>query len=92
MDDTQTSAKGSKVPAEGGMTALLPCGFLPMETAPRDGTEIEILFQHRNYYYAEENKRDEWQQVCRARWTDFNTGGWVWHGIAGVPICWRPAR
>ena len=24
--------------------ALLPCGFNPMATAPKDGTKIEILF------------------------------------------------
>ncbi|MCG7985025.1 MAG: hypothetical protein JAY90_20025 [Candidatus Thiodiazotropha lotti] len=72
--------------------ALLPCGFHPMATAPKDGAKIEILFQHLNYYYAGENDRGRWQEVCEAYWTDFNNGGWVWHGIAGVPICWRPTR
>ncbi|HKI74988.1 MAG TPA: hypothetical protein VJ998_10105 [Pseudomonadales bacterium] len=72
------------------MNELLPCGFNPMRTAPKDGTEIEILFQHLNYHYADEYTRHMWQQICRAYWTCFNGGGWVWHGIAGRAICWRP--
>lgn len=64
----------------------------PMATAPKDGTEIEILFRHLNWQYAEGDKKDEWQQFCRAHWTDFNGGGWVWHGIAGIPVGWRPLR
>ncbi|MBV2138549.1 MAG: hypothetical protein KUF79_17215 [Candidatus Thiodiazotropha sp. (ex Ctena orbiculata)] len=71
-------------------STLLPCGFQPMSSAPRNGTEIEILFQHLNFYYADENSRDEWHQVCKAYWTNHNHGGWVWHGLAGTPICWRP--
>lgn len=60
-----------------------------MESAPKDGTEIEILFRHTNWNYADSLDRDDWQQVCKARWIDFNGGGWVWRGICGQPICWR---
>ena len=68
----------------------LPDGFEPMATAPRDGTEIDILFRHVTWHYADTETRDsEWQQVCKARWTDFNGGGWVWYGICGVAIGWR---
>lgn len=73
-----------------GLTDWLASGFAPMDSAPKDGTEIEILFRHRNWKYASERDRADWQQVCKAYWTDFNGGGWVWHGICGVPMCWRP--
>src|SRR5574337_740475 len=63
--------------------------WLPMETAPKDGAEIEILFRHTNWNYAAGLDRDDWQQVCKAHWIDFNGGGWVWDGICGQPICWR---
>jgi hypothetical protein len=63
--------------------------FMSMDSAPKDGTEIEILFRHVNWKYASERDRDDWQQICRAHWTDFNGGGWVWHGIYGMPMGWR---
>lgn len=62
-----------------------------MHNAPTDGSEIEILFRHLNYYFAGDGEKDKWQQVCKAYWTDFNGGGWVWKGIAGTPVCWRPS-
>lgn len=64
---------------------------LPMEMAPKDGSEIEILFRHNEWRYAKGARKNEWQQWCRAHWIEFNGGGWTWHGLPGVPICWRPA-
>lgn len=63
-----------------------------MGRAPKDGTEIEILFRHANFFYAAPEDRHQWQQWCRAYWTDFNGGGWVWRGICGEPLCWRPVE
>lgn len=62
-----------------------------MDRAPKDGTEIEILFRHAEFAHADAADKPKWQQWCRARWTDFNGGGWVWRGICGEPICWRQA-
>lgn len=73
------------------MIAEVPDGFLSMDSAPKDGTEIEILFRQKNHRYAEGVAKLDWQQVCRARWTDFNGGGWVWYGISGEPVGWRRA-
>jgi len=61
-----------------------------IRTAPRDGTRILVVFRHENFAYAKTDaERAEWQSACEAYWTDFNGGGWVWNGIAGVPICWQ---
>ena len=37
---------------------------------------------------------DDWRGWCDAYWTDFNGGGWVWHGHAGrvVFVRSRPPR
>ncbi|HEX6992413.1 MAG TPA: hypothetical protein VF151_11025 [Gemmatimonadales bacterium] len=70
-------------------------GWRTMDTAPLDGTEIEILFRH-SYYWLElkmngrEKAEKLWQAAQRARWIDHNGGGWTWHGMAGVPLAWRP--
>lgn len=60
-----------------------------MDCAPKDGTSILILFRHVNHKYAKPAEKERWQQWCKAHWTDFNGGGWVWHGICGTPIQWR---
>jgi len=70
---------------------VMPPGCFAMQSAPKDGTPIEILFRHHNFKYAKSGEKHIWQQWCIARWTNFNGGGWVWHGICGNPICWRYA-
>jgi len=65
-------------------------GWLPMTSAPRDGTEIELLLRHTSWHYAKGADRDQWQQAVRARWIDFNGGGWTWRGVCGRELAWRP--
>lgn len=61
-----------------------------MATAPHDGTEVELMIHHRNHMYAADWDRKNWEQVVRAKWIDFNGGGWTWHGLYGDPQGWRP--
>lgn len=67
----------------------------PMVSAPLDGTEIEILFRHFDYWTSlkldgKEKADEQWQAAQRAHWIDHNGGGWTWHGMAGTPVGWRP--
>lgn len=63
--------------------------WLPMLTAPRDGTEIEILRRHASWYYADDERKQIWEGVVRSHWISFNGGGWVWSGIVGEALGWR---
>lgn len=76
-----------------GMRAALEAAeraaWQDIATAPKDGTPILIRFRHANYKFAGD-RRDEWEEVCVARWIDHNGGGWTWHGICGVPVDFRP--
>lgn len=65
-----------------------PDGWRTMESAPKDGRTIPIRFEHINYAVAPLEDKDRWAEVCMAYWTDHNSGGWVWHGIAGKPTAW----
>ena len=62
----------------------------PMGTAPKDGTELELLMYHRNRQYAKGDEKLSWEQVVVAKWIDFNGGGWTWYGMCGEPQGWRP--
>lgn len=65
-------------------------GWQKMGTAPRDGTRFLARFEHRNYAIAAPEDKHQWEEVCIAYWTDFNNGGFVWHGLAGTPTDWCP--
>ena len=80
----------------GAMHCATPeyCGerfWLPMDTAPRDGTSVELLMFHHTRQYEEDPEKRErlWTAVVKAYWTDFNGGGWVWNGMCGSPQGWR---
>lgn len=61
--------------------------------APRDGSKIELLVEHREYWIAlKAGRADGYRQACEGHWVDFNGGGWSWMGTAGQPIGWRPLR
>lgn len=66
-------------------------GWEAMPSAPKDGSQIELLIRHTSWHYEVPAKRDQWQGPCRASWTDFNGGGWTWSGHMGTPIAWRVA-
>lgn len=70
---------------------VMPQNAQPMETAPKDGTPIQLLIRHNNYQYATDDDKKNWEEWCGAMWTNFNGGGWVWNGICGNPIGWRYA-
>jgi len=59
-----------------------------MESAPKDGTMVELKIVHRFQRYSPED--DRWTAVVKARWIDHNGGGWTWHGMMGTPHGWLP--
>jgi len=62
-----------------------------MTDAPRDGTEVELLVRHTNFRFCKsDEERSMWEQAARAKWIDFNGGGWTWSGLAGSAVGWRP--
>ena len=61
-----------------------------MSTAPRDGTEINVLVRHQNWDFEKPGNRDQWEQMVVAKWIDHNGGGWTWNGLCGALIGWRP--
>jgi hypothetical protein len=69
-----------------------PCSassWMPIETAPKDGSYILIRIHHRNRQYCEEWERTAWESNAKARWTEHNGGGWVWTGMSGEPVLWK---
>jgi hypothetical protein len=68
-----------------------PDGWRPIETAPKiEGERLILRFEHVNFAIAAPDDRHRWEEVCVGYWTEFNGGGWVWHGIAGKATHWRP--
>lgn len=62
-----------------------------MADAPKDGTEVELLLRHPNYRHCKtDEEQAQWEQVVRAKWIDFNGGGWTWNGMYGSQCGWRP--
>lgn len=83
-------AEEHRIPPQRPVTALSDeQPWQPMLTAPLDGTEVELTIRHNNWIYASGKDRGQWEQIVRAKWIDFNDGGWTWHGMAGMPVGWR---
>lgn len=64
--------------------------WLPIESAPKDGTRVLLWVEHSNAKYSRDPIGEGWAAAHVAYWTDFNTGGWVWHGLCGAPTLWQP--
>ena len=61
--------------------------------APRDGTNVELLIEHRTWWTAHKCSPDEarmWRSTCEGQWIDHNGGGWTWYGHAGTFTHWKP--
>ena len=63
--------------------------WLPIETAPKDGTDVYLLIRHPNWELAGAHDRDKWEQAVTGHWID-NRCGWTWDGIYGVAVGWQP--
>lgn len=78
-----------KVSGDGTCAPMPGCGWLGIESAPKDGTEILIQIHHRNRQYCEEWEKSQWEGNAKARWIDHNGGGWYWLGMSGTPVLWK---
>lgn len=67
-------------------------GWRDLDSAPKDGTEVELRVVHVNAAYDEpaEAEKNGWIAACRGHWTDFNGGGWTWKYLCGSVCQWRP--
>lgn len=74
-----------------GLTPKLAAdGWCDIETAPKNGTEVELRVVHIEAAYEDDAEAEGWIDACRGHWTDFNGGGWTWHGLYGAICQWRP--
>lgn len=66
-------------------------GAAPVAEWPREIDEpVEIFVVHPNAGYAGSESHEHWSGWFKAYWTDFNGGGWVWHGMLGTVTHVRP--
>lgn len=73
------------------LSPAISAGWQPIETARKIVDETVLLrIEHMNYAIADDANKHRWEEVVTAYWTDFNSGGWVWHGLAGAPTHWQP--
>jgi hypothetical protein len=65
-------------------------GWMPIETAPKDGTKILLWMVHQNAKYSADPVSEGWEAPVTAEWIDHNGGGWTWYGLCGKPTKWQP--
>jgi hypothetical protein len=67
-----------------------PC-IIPESEWPREIDERVLIFVvHPNAAFARADDLANWMGWFQASWTDFNGGGWVWHGMIGAVTHVRP--
>lgn len=72
--------------------ALSAEGWQDIETAPKDGSDVELRIVHINAAFAESPTSEGWIDHQRGKWIDHNGGGFTWEGLCGVPCQWRPVK
>lgn len=61
------------------------CRAVPVDQWPKVEDEpVLIHVEHPNLRFAGRDDRDDWRGWFVARWTSFNGGGWIWHGMLGT--------
>lgn len=66
-------------------------GATPVAEWPREIDEpVEIFVEHFQMKHAADAEKHIWSGWFKASWTDFNGGGWVWHGMLGTVTHVRP--
>lgn len=72
--------------------ALEADGWRDLETAPKDGTEVELRVVHINAAFEEPEQalKNGWIAACPGKWIDHNNGGWTWKYLCGHICQWRP--
>ena len=71
-------------------TIRVEAWLFPMESAPKDGSEILAWCRHSTWAYCTADDKKHWEGFVVARWTEFNGGGWTWHGHCGEFLGWYP--
>ena len=62
-----------------------------IDSAPKiEGTKIFAWCVHANAKFCDDPIKDGYEGAVVAEWTDFNHGGWVWHGMCGQFTHWMP--
>jgi hypothetical protein len=69
--------------------ALAAASWKPMDTVPKDGTEVQVRIVHMLAAYSDDPHEDGYIATAKAHWIDHNGGGMTWHGLAGEPCQWR---
>lgn len=78
-------------PAIEAMKAAIGPGWQTIHNAPHDeGRHVLLWLVHPNAAFSKDPIVDGWAAPAVGYWTNHNSGGWVWHGLAGQPVLWRP--